>query len=200
MDEVSRQKLKTSVVKSVLWLMDADRKVTALKQLQGHIWKKAYEDGEIKGEVYDDVVPALDKWTSSGYKVYIYSSGSVVAQKLLFRYSNKGDLLKYFSGHFDTKIGLKVESESYQNIAKSIGEDAGGILFVTDVVKEVSAATEAGISTVISIRPGNAPLTKKDKQTYKTITSFDELIEDMDLDRETKKRAATEAENVDSVK
>ncbi|KXJ14468.1 enolase-phosphatase E1 [Exaiptasia diaphana] len=196
MDEKSRQNLINSVVKSVAWLMDADRKVTALKQLQGHIWTKGYEDGELKGEIYDDVVPALKRWTSLGYKVYIYSSGSVEAQKLLFGYSTEGNLLKFFSGHFDTKIGLKIESESYQNIAKSIEEDPSAILFVTDVVKEAEAATEAGVETVISVRPGNSPLSNADKQTYKTIESFDELLQDEDLDPK-KKKTLLESQNVE---
>ncbi|XP_031558435.1 enolase-phosphatase E1-like [Actinia tenebrosa] len=191
-DETTKEKVIRSIVDNVLWQMDSDRKITALKQLQGHIWKKAYEDGEIKGEVYDDVVPALEEWTSSRIKVYIYSSGSVEAQKLLFKYSDKGDLLKYFSGHFDTKIGLKVECESYKKIVECVGEKPGEILFITDVVKEACAATEAGMQTVLSVRPGNTPLTDDDKSTYKTIKSFSNLTEEQDLQNGKPKKARTD--------
>uniref|UniRef100_A0A8C5MF54 Enolase-phosphatase 1 n=1 Tax=Leptobrachium leishanense TaxID=445787 RepID=A0A8C5MF54_9ANUR len=124
-----------AVVDNVHWQMSHDRKTTALKQLQGHIWKSAYATGQMKGKVYEDVVPAIQKWREAGIKVYIYSSGSIEAQKLLFGYSTEGDLLTLFDGHFDTTIGHKGESESYINIAKSIGCSSENILFLTDVTK-----------------------------------------------------------------
>uniref|UniRef100_A0A6I8SVV5 Enolase-phosphatase E1 n=1 Tax=Xenopus tropicalis TaxID=8364 RepID=A0A6I8SVV5_XENTR len=124
-----------AVVDNVYWQMSFDRKTTALKQLQGHIWRSAYISGQLKGEVYEDVVPSIRQWRELGIKLYIYSSGSIDAQKLLFGYSIEGDLLKLLDGHFDTNIGHKVESKSYRNIADNIGCLPENILFLTDVVK-----------------------------------------------------------------
>ncbi|KAM9677889.1 enolase-phosphatase E1 isoform 3-T4 [Trichechus inunguis] len=128
-----------AVVDNVCWQMSLDRKTTALKQLQGHMWKAAFTAGCMKAEFFEDVVPAVRKWREAGMKVYIYSSGSVEAQKLLFGHSTEGDILEsplfvqLFDGHFDTKIGHKVESESYRKIADSIGCSTNNILFLTDV-------------------------------------------------------------------
>ncbi|XP_057177629.1 enolase-phosphatase E1 [Triplophysa rosa] len=124
--------------------MAADRKTTALKQLQGHMWRAAYLMGKIKGEVYPDVVPAIRQWRHHGLQIYIYSSGSVEAQKLLFGYSVEGDLLDLFDGHFDTNIGAKVESKSYENIAEKIGCQPEEIMFLTDVTRERSAEDAGG--------------------------------------------------------
>ncbi|XP_048401244.1 enolase-phosphatase E1 isoform X2 [Stegostoma tigrinum] len=123
------------VTNNILWQMSQDRKTTALKQLQGHMWREAFLHGELKGEVYKDVAPAIKEWRKEGKKVYIYSSGSVEAQKLLFGYSVEGDLLELFDGHFDTKIGSKVKAESYREIARNIGCSTDNILFLTDVTK-----------------------------------------------------------------
>ncbi|XP_069482250.1 enolase-phosphatase E1 isoform X2 [Ambystoma mexicanum] len=164
-----------AVVKNVHWQMSQDRKTTALKQLQGHMWKAAYTNGKMKGEVYDDVAPAIRKWREAGLKVYIYSSGSVEAQKLLFSYSIEGDLSKLFDGNFDTTSGHKVESESYKRIAKSIGCLTENILFLTDITREAKAAEEAGVHVCVVVRPGNADLTDDEKLHYKRIASFKEL-------------------------
>ncbi|XP_035688168.1 enolase-phosphatase E1 [Branchiostoma floridae] len=174
-DEETRKKVLSAVVDNVLWNMDADRKVTALKQLQGHMWRAAYQTGKIKGEVYPDVVPAIRGWLETGRQVYIYSSGSVEAQKLLFGFSSEGDLLELFSGHFDTTTGLKVETESYRRIAKAVGCDPANILFLTDVVREAKPSREAGMKTCLTVRPGNAPLTEEDWANYPVIKSFSEL-------------------------
>eukprot|EP00075_Anas_platyrhynchos_P023453 XP_027312706.1 enolase-phosphatase E1 isoform X1 [Anas platyrhynchos] len=165
-----------AVVDNVLWQMALDRKSTALKQLQGHIWRAAYTTGQVKGEVFEDVVPAIRKWREAGMKVYIYSSGSVEAQKLLFGYSTEGDILELFDGHFDTKIGPKVESESYRRIAASIGCATNNILFLTDVPREANAAEEADTHVAVVIRPGNAGLTDDEKSYYSLISSFTELF------------------------
>nr|KAF6386612.1 enolase-phosphatase 1 [Myotis myotis] len=109
-----------AVVDNVCWQMSLDRKTTALKQLQGHMWRAAFTAGHVKAEFFEDVVPAVRKWREAGMKVYIYSSGSVEAQKLLFGYSTEGDILELVDGHFDTKIGHKVESESYQKTYYSL--------------------------------------------------------------------------------
>ncbi|EAX05895.1 ENOPH1 isoform 3 [Pan troglodytes] len=108
-------------------------------------------------------------------KVYIYSSGSVEAQKLLFGHSTEGDILELVDGHFDTKIGHKVESESYRKIADSIGCSTNNILFLTDVTREASAAEEADVHVAVVVRPGNAGLTDDEKTYYSLITSFSEL-------------------------
>ncbi|KAI9353107.1 2,3-diketo-5-methylthio-1-phosphopentane phosphatase [Pilaira anomala] len=175
-NQASSQEVKDAVIKTIQWQMKADRKIGALKSFQGFMWKEGYESGELRGVVYDDVVPALEKWKAAGKTIYIYSSGSVPAQKLLVGYTTKGDLMHFFSGYFDTGVGLKTESESYKNIAKLIKKenDTNNILFVTDNINEIVAATEAGYQVVISDRPGNAPLGPESKQ-YKIVTSFDQI-------------------------
>ncbi|XP_037752686.1 enolase-phosphatase E1 isoform X1 [Chelonia mydas] len=165
-----------AVVDNVHWQMSLDRKTTALKQLQGHMWRAAYTTGHMKGEFFQDVVPAIRKWREAGMKVYIYSSGSVEAQKLLFGYSTEGDILELFDGHFDTKIGHKVESESYRRIASSIGCSTNNVLFLTDVTREANAAEEADMHVAVVVRPGNAGLTDDEKSYYSLITSFNELF------------------------
>ncbi|KAJ3235058.1 Enolase-phosphatase E1 [Chytriomyces hyalinus] len=146
----------------VAWIhasIKADRKIGALKTFQGYIWKFAYEDGSVKGHVYKDVKPVLSKWNWLKIPVYIYSSGSIGAQKLLFGFSEEGDMLPHFAGHFDTTIGLKLEAASYAKIAKEISTiPAAKILFLSDNVKEIEAANESGFQTAILFRPGNPPL------------------------------------------
>ncbi|XP_028599659.2 enolase-phosphatase E1 isoform X1 [Podarcis muralis] len=173
-EEVER--IIQAVIDNVHWQMSLDRKTTALKQLQGHIWRAAYENGRLKGEFFDDVVPAVRKWREAGMKVYIYSSGSVEAQKLFFGNSTEGDICELFDGHFDTKIGPKVDSESYQRIAASIGCSTSNILFLTDVTREADAAEEVDMHVAIVVRPGNAGLTDDEKSYYRLITSFNELF------------------------
>nr|XP_013816965.1 PREDICTED: enolase-phosphatase E1 [Apteryx mantelli mantelli] len=174
--EEELERVIQAVVDNVRWQMSLDRKTTALKQLQGHMWRAAYATGHVKGEVFEDVVPAIRKWREAGMKVYIYSSGSVEAQKLLFGYSTEGDILELFDGHFDTKIGPKVESESYRRIAESIGCATNNILFLTDVPREANAAEEADTHVAVVIRPGNAGLTDDEKSYYSLISSFTELF------------------------
>ncbi|XP_051542464.1 enolase-phosphatase E1-like isoform X2 [Myxocyprinus asiaticus] len=169
------EKAIREVVENVLWQMDADRKSTALKQLQGHMWRAAYLTGRIKGEVYQDVAPAIRSWRHHGLKVYIYSSGSVEAQKLLFGYSVEGDLLDLFNGHFDTNIGAKVESKSYERIAERIGCQPEEIMFLTDVTREAKAAEDAGVNVAIVVRPGNMELTEEERSHYTIISSFSQL-------------------------
>ncbi|CAG4953693.1 unnamed protein product [Parnassius apollo] len=158
-EDASKEDQIEGVVNNVKWQMSADRKAGPLKQLQGLIWKQGYDNGDIKGHVYDDVSPALEQWQSvEGQKVYIYSSGSVQAQKLLFGQSEAGDLLRFIEGHFDTAVGAKQEADSYSAIAESIGCKPDEILFLTDVVKEAEAARAAGLHAALVSREGNAPL------------------------------------------
>lgn len=163
------------IVKNVEWQMSLDRKTGALKTLQGLVWAKGYKDGSIKGHVYEDVKKALEQWNEGGRKVYIYSSGSVDAQKMLFEHSEQGDLVKYLSGYYDTKIGAKQEKDSYEAILKKVevsGEDA---LFLTDIVAEAKAAKEAGLNVVLLDRPGNAELSEEDRKEFPVISSFSDL-------------------------
>ena len=133
--------------------MDADAKIAPLKTLQGLIWAEGYADGSLKGELYPDVAPALRRWHAAGVRLYVYSSGSVAAQKLLFRYSVAGDLEGLFSGFFDTGVGGKRESASYAAIVRAICAPAGGVLFLSDVAQELNAAAVAGLRTCQIVRP-----------------------------------------------
>jgi len=141
----------------LLWLMDRDRKSTALKSLQGKIWKSGFESGELKGTLFPDVPEAFARWAAQA-KVAIYSSGSVEAQQLLFRHSNYGDLTPLLSGYFDTRTGPKRESVSYAAIAAAMGIAPEEAIFFSDVVVELDAAREAGLATRLVVRPGNAPV------------------------------------------
>merc|ERR1712137_1290617 len=177
-DSGDKEDIIASVVKNVEEQMDLDRKITPLKQLQGHMWKFGYQSGELQGVVYDDVLEAFKKWKEMEIPIYIYSSGSVGAQKLLFGNSTHGDLLPYISGHFDTTIGLKVESASYKKICENIKLNPSEVLFVTDSLKELQAAVQENLKLRLSIRPGNAPV--EDKQ-FTAIHSFNELFNCSDI-------------------
>jgi enolase-phosphatase E1 len=139
------------------WLMDIDRKSTPLKALQGEIWQQGYETGELLSQVFTDVPEAFLKWKSQGKTLAIFSSGSVLAQKLLFAHTVAGDLSKYVSAYFDTNIGAKREAESYQRIAKALAHPPQEVIFFSDVVAELDAAREAGMQAILCVRPGNAP-------------------------------------------
>ncbi|ODN02706.1 Enolase-phosphatase E1 [Orchesella cincta] len=163
------------LLKNLYWQMDNDRKTTGLKALQGKIWKSGFEEGLLKGQVYEDVPPAFQRWKESGKDIYIYSSGSVEAQILLFKYSEVGDLTKHLSGYFDTTTGPKIEASSYKIISEKIGVPPNTIMFCTDVSKEAYAAKEAGLQVVVSIRPGNAPLTEQELTDFPNVTNFNSL-------------------------
>ncbi len=166
--EAQRQR----VVAEVHRLMDADAKQTGLKQLQGLIWEAGFASGELRAHVYEDVAPALRQWQSRGLDLRIYSSGSVAAQRLFFGHTIEGDLLPLFRGHYDTTIGSKRETASYQAIARDAAREPAEIVFVSDVVAELDAARAAGLQTVLCIRPGNAPAAS---HTHPEIHSFAEL-------------------------
>jgi len=160
-----------SVASYVLWLMDQDRKSTSLKSLQGRIWEDGYERGELRGLVYDDVPRALERWRRQGSRIAIFSSGSVLAQRLLFAHSSAGDLSGFIDGYFDTTIGPKREAGSYRKIAAALGLAAGDVLFVSDVGAESDAAAEAGMATALALR-GDAP---SPSTAHRIVRSFDEL-------------------------
>ncbi len=136
----------------LLQWMDEDRKITPLKTLQGMIWQVGYETGELEGHVYEDAVRGLRKWHASGLRLYVYSSGSVAAQKLLFSRTPHGDLSPLFSGYFDTTTGPKLESRSYTRIAETLALPPQAILFLSDHGGETHAAAQAGMQTVLLAR------------------------------------------------
>ena len=146
-----------------------DRKVTPLKTLQGFVWKKAYEEGDIKGHVYDDVPTCFNKWRANGLKIGIFSSGSIHAQKLLFQYSCFGDLSKHLSNYFDTNTGAKRDSETYKTIAEILDLEPQQILFLSDIREELVAADEIGYQTMQLVRPGSSP------SWDKSVSSFNEI-------------------------
>ncbi|MEZ0585381.1 acireductone synthase [Erwinia sp. STN24] len=152
-DEIAQPQATVEDLITVLFgFMDEDRKSTALKALQGMIWRDGYFNGSFTGHLYPDVLPALKAWHQAGIGLYVYSSGSVAAQKLLFGYSDEGDITSLFSGYFDTHVGAKRETDSYRNIAADIGLAPGELLFLSDIRQELDAAREAGWHTVQLIR------------------------------------------------
>lgn len=136
----------------LLQWIDEDRKATPLKSLQGLIWEHGYQHGDFHGHVYEDAVRCLRAFKTKGLRLYVYSSGSVHAQKLLFAHTQFGDLTTLFSGYFDTHIGAKQDVESYRKIAASIGLAPTDILFLSDVEAELDAARTAGLATLKLVR------------------------------------------------
>jgi len=153
-------------------LIAIDRKSTGLKSLQGKIWHQGYLEGTLRSQMFADVKPAFDRWTEAGKKLFIFSSGSIQAQKLLFRYSDAGDLRDFLSGYFDTTTGPKKETDTYHKIARAIGFPPGTILFISDVTAELKAAQAAGMQTLFSRRPGNHT---SDSEGFRAIASFDQV-------------------------
>ncbi len=142
----------TPALEVLLGQMDRDEKDPVLKAIQGMIWEEGYASGELKAEIYPDVAPALRRWARAGVRLYVYSSGSVPAQKLLFGHSTAGDLTPLFQAYFDTKAGPKREAASYVNITRGIGIPAGEVLFLSDIEAELDAAHAAGLQTCQLVR------------------------------------------------
>jgi enolase-phosphatase E1 len=161
----SRMSMDEVIATLQRWI-DEDQKITPLKALQGLIWQAGYAAGDFKGHIYDDALEGLQRWHAAGIKLYVYSSGSVPAQKLLFGHTPKGDLTSLFSGYFDTATGPKLEAESYRKIISQIGAPASAILFLSDNPQEISAAVEAGMQTILVDRDGKAP---------NAVKNFDEI-------------------------
>ncbi|MCS6985815.1 MAG: acireductone synthase [Leptospiraceae bacterium] len=153
-------------------LMDKDVKDPLLKKIQGKIWKAAYENKEIRGHVYDDVLPAWERWQRMGKKIGIYSSGSVEAQQLLFRYSEKGDLTRWISAYFDTGIGPKKDTSSYQRISTKLNCQPQEILFLSDSVEELEAAKKAHLAVARILRPG---VEERQSLNIPQLKKFDEI-------------------------
>jgi len=156
------------------WI-DGDRKSTALKALQGMIWRAGYEDGEYRAHVYPEVPARLREWHAAGKRLYVYSSGSVPAQKLLFGHTDAGDLTPLLTGYFDTETGPKRDAASYRRIAEAIGVAAGEILFLSDVTEELDAARTAGMRTTLLAR---APSRCPDGGAHRCVADFDAIVPD----------------------
>jgi enolase-phosphatase E1 len=166
------------LIETLIHWIDVDRKHTALKALQGMVWVAGYREGDYAAHVYEDASVMLKKWHQAGHKIYVYSSGSVPAQKLFFKYSAAGDLTELFSGHFDTEIGGKREADSYRNIATALHAEATDIIFLSDIVEELDAAREAGMQTVLLDRIEDYPSPRlDDEQSHQhvRVTRFDEI-------------------------
>jgi enolase-phosphatase E1 len=143
---------------ALLGWMDADVKATPLKALQGVLWREGYADGTLRGDLYPDVAPAVRGWHAEGRRLFVYSSGSVEAQRLIFAHSTSGDLSSLFEGHFDTRSGPKREAASYAAIAAETGFEPGAILFLSDVAAELDAARSAGLLTCQLVRSRDGTL------------------------------------------
>ena len=154
-------------------LIDLDSKSTGLKSLQGKIWHAGYADGSLRAQVFPDVAPALARWRVAGLSVSIFSSGSVLAQQLLFAHTEAGDLTPFINRYFDTGVGKKGEAESYRRIAEAIELPPSEILFISDVVSELAAARETGMRTALSLRPGNQP--QESVAQYQQLYNFDQI-------------------------
>ena len=161
-----------SLVTYIHWLIDRDRKTAPLKSLQGKIWKDGYETGALRGQIFKDVPPAFERWQGQGREVSIFSSGSVLAQKLLFANSTSGDLTQFISKYFDTAVGAKNDPLSYKRIAVDVRQLPSQVLFVSDVTAELDSAASAGMRTLLSIRPGNQP----QGGDHAVIHTFDEVF------------------------
>jgi enolase-phosphatase E1 len=159
-------------IEYVEWLMDQDRKSTALKRIQGEIWQDGYQKGELHSEVFPEVPVSLERWRSEHIDVRIFSSGSILAQRLLFSHTKYGDLTLFLNGFFDTTTGPKNDPRSYAEIATGFVMAPSEILFISDVTRELDAARAAGMKTLLCIRPGNHPQPPHD---HETITSFEGL-------------------------
>ncbi len=154
------------------WI-EEDKKITPLKEIQGLIWEEGYKTGQLEGYIYPDAYKNLKLWFDNGLKIYVYSSGSVKAQKLLFSNTNYGDINYLFSGYFDTNIGNKKNKESYLKIAKEINISPENIIFLSDNPDEVIAAAQSGMKVIRLVRPNDAQYI--DNFPYLQVESFDEI-------------------------
>jgi enolase-phosphatase E1 len=152
------------------WI-DQDRKATPLKTLQGMLWAQGYRTGELRGHVYADAAQALQIWHDAEIALYVYSSGSVAAQRLIFGYSEHGDLTPLFRGYFDTTTGPKIAAESYRKIAREIGLPGAELLFLSDNPRELTAATQAGWQAVQVVREGVIA-----DAHFAQVNTFDEIV------------------------
>lgn len=170
-----RRDSANSVADYLTYLIDNDRKSTPLKSIQGTIWQAGYENGDLVSTVYDDVPKAFERWKGEKKTIAIYSSGSVLAQQLIFKYSDQGDLTRFIDRYFDTTIGHKREPESYNSIAAELGFNASEIIFISDIPDELDAAAGSGYKTALSLREGNAPVDAGNH--FLSVSTFDEITD-----------------------
>jgi enolase-phosphatase E1 len=165
------------IVETLQGWIDQDRKHTALKALQGMMWREGYERGDYRGHVYPDAAAALRRWHAGGHHLAVFSSGSVAAQKLLFGHSEAGDLTPLFSAFFDTEVGNKRDADSYRLIADQLDRSPGDIVFLSDVVAELDAARDAGMRTVLLDRREDyaQPRDADGCNGHARVESFDEI-------------------------
>jgi enolase-phosphatase E1 len=168
------------VLETLLRWMDRDEKITALKTIQGMIWEEGYRAGTLKSVIYPDVAPALKRWAQGGLRLFVYSSGSVPAQKLLFAHSDAGDLTPLFSGFFDTGVGPKRDAASYAAICRGAGLAPDETLFLSDVAAELDAARGAGLRTCQLVRPEDGTKSCAD---HDSATDFAEVAAQYGLPR-----------------
>ncbi len=164
------QTTEQTITQLIQWL-DQDNKVTPLKTLQGLIWEAGYLKGDFNGHIYPDAVKNLKAWKALGLDLYIYSSGSVYAQKLLFAHTDYGDLTPLFNGYFDTHIGGKKEKDSYSNIAKQLVIPANQLLFLSDIKEELDAALAVGFQTIWLVRDA----LPNPQAEHRQVNSFDQI-------------------------
>lgn len=163
--EVGQPTIDATIDTLMQWIRE-DKKVGALKTLQGEIWVEGYQSGAFKGHVYPDVKPAWENWKKQGFNLAIYSSGSVPAQKLIFGHSQDGDLTPLLSAYFDTKVGGKREPQSYQTIARELQVPTQDITFFSDIKEELDAARAVGMKTVHLFRSGTQPTDHASTTTF----------------------------------
>ncbi len=168
----------TLIVETLQGWIDQDRKHTALKALQGMIWDHGYRNGEFKAHFYPEVAAVLRGWHAEGKPLYVYSSGSVPAQKQFFGFSEAGDLTALVSGWFDTEIGGKREAQSYQRIVEAIGVPAEQVVFLSDIVEELDAAREAGLQTRLLDRLDDYPMPRNGEATHghERVENFQQIL------------------------
>lgn len=163
-----------AVIDQLLRWIDEDKKIMPLKALQGMIWEEGYRQGRFRGHVYEDAVRGLERWRAAGLKLYVFSSGSVQAQKLLFAHTDYGDLTPWFSSYFDTHIGAKREPAAYAAIARAIGLPPAEILFLSDIREELDAAGQVGMHTIWLVRECPAD----PQAAHRQVASFDDISPD----------------------
>ena len=168
-----REQRISGIARYGAWLMDRDRKAAPLKALQGEIWARGYDDGSLRGEVFPDVPEALQRWRTAGIDVAIFSSGSVLAQQMLFQTTLQGDLTRHIGAFFDTSVGPKTVPESYRQIATTLDRSSNNLLFISDAAPELRAARAAGWAVLMCVRP---PQTPSSDAEFDVITDFDQVV------------------------
>lgn len=173
----SMRKTSQAVVPYLRTLIQEDRKSTALKELQGHIWRQGFEEGIIKADFYPEAIHCLQQWKQLGWKLAVYSSGSVQAQQLLYGHTQAGDLRWLFCAWFDTRTGNKKDQESYRAISEKLKIKPAGITFISDNGAECDAAAAAGLNVLFSLRSDNPD---QDPRAHRAITSLNQVVEILD--------------------